>query len=88
VIVWYHLAGHNPAIARGRRDRAPWYATKFCSAYIDMIAKLGRMLIAPQYHPGVRRQPTAEEIPCGGQVLPGLRSAARARRRVLHRVRY
>jgi hypothetical protein len=28
VITWYHLAGHHPAIARDRRDKAPWYATK------------------------------------------------------------
>ena len=24
VIIWYHLAGHSPAITRDRRDRAPW----------------------------------------------------------------
>src|SRR5262249_48903319 len=28
VIIWYHLAGHSPATARHRRDRAPWHATK------------------------------------------------------------
>jgi DDE superfamily endonuclease len=62
VIIWYHLAGHSPAIARDRRDRAPWYATKTCPAYIDMIIKLRRVLIAAQFHPGVPRQPTPEEI--------------------------
>jgi DDE superfamily endonuclease len=62
VIIWYHLAGHSPAIARHRRDRAPWYATKTCPAYTDMIAKLRRVLIAAQFHPGVPRQPTPEEI--------------------------
>ena len=62
VVIWYHLAGHSPAIARDRRDRAPWYATKTCPAYIDMITKLRRVLIAAQFHPGVPRQPTPEEI--------------------------
>jgi DDE superfamily endonuclease len=62
VIIWYHLAGHSPAIARDRRDRAPWYATKTRPAYIDMITKLRRVLIAAQFHPGVPRQPTPEEI--------------------------
>lgn len=62
VIIWYHLAGHSPAITRDRRDRAPWYATKTCPAYTDMITKLRRILIAAQFHPGVPRQPTPEEI--------------------------
>jgi len=62
VIIWYHLAGHHPAITRDRRHRAPWYATKTCPAYSDMIAKLRRVLIATQFHPGVARQPTPEEI--------------------------
>lgn len=62
VIIWYHLAGHSPATARDRRDRAPWYATKTCPAYTDMITKLRRVLIAAQFHPGVARQPTPEEI--------------------------
>jgi hypothetical protein len=62
VIIWYHLAGHSPAIARDRRDRAPWYATKTRPAYIDMITKLRRVLIAAQFHPGAARQPAPEEI--------------------------
>ena len=62
VIIWYHLAGHRPAIARERRHQAPWYTTKTCPAYIDMIIKLRRVLIASQFHPGVPRQPTPEEI--------------------------
>jgi hypothetical protein len=62
VTTWYHLAGHSPAIARDRRDRAPWYAAKTCPAYIDMIVKLRRVLIAAQFNPGVPRQPTPEEI--------------------------
>jgi hypothetical protein len=60
VIIWYHLAGHHPAIARSRRNKAPWYTTKTCPAYIDMIVKLRRVLIAAQYSPGVPRQPTPE----------------------------
>jgi hypothetical protein len=62
VIIWYHLAGHHPAIARDRRDKAPWYATKTRPAYIDMIVKLRRVLIAAQFRPDVPRQPTPEEI--------------------------
>ena len=62
VVIWYHLAGHSPAIARDRRGRAPWYAAKTCPAYIDMITRLRRVLIATQFHPGVPRQPTPEEI--------------------------
>lgn len=62
VIIWYQLAGHSPAIARGRRERAPWYTTKTCPAYIDMIIKLRRVLIAAQFRPEVPREPTPEEI--------------------------
>jgi len=62
VIIWYHLAGHSPAIARDRRGRAPWHATKACPAYIDMIVRLRRILIAAQFRPEVPRQPTPEEI--------------------------
>jgi DDE superfamily endonuclease len=62
VIIWYHLAGHSPAIARDRRDKAPWYATKTRPAYIDMIVKLRRVLIAAQFRPDLPRQPTPEEI--------------------------
>jgi hypothetical protein len=62
VIIWYHLAGHSPAIARDRRDQAPWYATKTRPAYTDMIAKLRRVLIAAQFRPDLSRQPTPEEI--------------------------
>jgi hypothetical protein len=62
VIIWYHLAGHRPSVARSRRDRAPWYTTKACPSYIDMIVKLRRVLIAAQFRPEVPRQPTPEEI--------------------------
>jgi hypothetical protein len=36
--------------------------TKACPAYIDMIVKLRRVLIAAQFCPEVPRQPTPEEI--------------------------
>lgn len=62
VIIWYHLAGHNPGIVRDRRHRAPWYTTKTHPAYLDMIVKLRRVLIAAQYHPGALQQPTPEQI--------------------------
>ena len=62
VIIWYHLAGHHPSVVRGRREKAPWYATKTCPAYADMIARLRRVLIAAQFTPEVPRQPTPEEI--------------------------
>jgi len=62
VIIWYHLAGHHPSVARSRRDKAPWHTTKTCPAYIDMIIKLRRVLIAAQFRPDVRREPTPEEI--------------------------
>ncbi len=62
VIIWYHLAGHHPAVVRDRRDRAPWYTTKRCPSYLDMIVKLRRVLIAAQYQAEVPRQPTHDEI--------------------------
>lgn len=62
VITWYHLAGHHPTIIRDRRHRAPWYTTKRCPSYLDMIVKLRRVLIAAQYQPEAPRQPTADEL--------------------------
>jgi hypothetical protein len=62
VIIWYHLAGHHPAVTRDRRNRAPWYTTKTCPSYTDMISKLRRVLIAAQYLPEVPHQPTPDEI--------------------------
>lgn len=62
VIVWYHLAGHHPNVVRDRRDHAPWYTTKRCPSYLDMIIKLRRVLIAAQYQPEVPGQATPEEI--------------------------
>jgi hypothetical protein len=62
VTIWYHLAGHHPAVVRDRRDRAPWYTTKKCPSYQDMIVKLRRVLIAAQYRPEVAQQPIPDEI--------------------------
>lgn len=62
VIIWYHLAGHHPAVVRDHRDRAPWYTTKRYPSYLDMIVKLRRVLIAAQYQPEAPDQPTHEEI--------------------------
>ena len=60
-----HLAGHHPNVVRDRRAGAPWYATKTCPSYLDMIVKLRRVLIAAQYQPEAPRQPTHEEsAPC------------------------
>jgi hypothetical protein len=41
VIVWYHLAGHQPSVVRDRRHRAPWYTTKRYPSYQDMIVNYG-----------------------------------------------
>ena len=62
MIIWYHLAGHHPSVVRGRRAAAPWYAAKAHPAYIDMIVRLRRVLIAAQFSPEAPRQPTPEEI--------------------------
>jgi hypothetical protein len=62
VIVWYHLAGHHPAVIHDRRDSAPWYTTKRHPSYLDMIVKLRRVLIAAQYQPEVPGQPSPDEI--------------------------
>jgi hypothetical protein len=62
VVIWYHLAGHHPAVVRDRRDHAPWYTTKKCPSYQDMIVKLRRVLIAAQYQPRAAQQPTPDEI--------------------------
>ena len=40
VVIWYHLAGHSPAIARDRRGRAPWYAAKTITAADPLPADL------------------------------------------------
>lgn len=61
-IVWYALAGHDPAVVAEHRDRAPWYRTKTNPSFADMLAKLRRVIIATQYHPGQGHGPTPAEI--------------------------
>jgi hypothetical protein len=43
-------------------DRAPGYTAKRHPFYLDIIAKLGRVLIAAQYQPEVPGQPSHQEI--------------------------
>lgn len=61
VIIWYARHGHHPDITAARRAEAPWYQTKTQPAYLDMIVKLRRTLIAARFLPGKARKPTPEE---------------------------
>lgn len=61
VVIWYTRHGHHPDIAAARRAEAPWYHTKTQPAYLDMIVKLRRTLIAARFLPGKARKPTPEE---------------------------
>jgi hypothetical protein len=51
-IIWYAAAGHHPDVVDEHRARAPWYRTKATPSSADMLAKLRRVIIAAQYHPG------------------------------------
>jgi hypothetical protein len=57
VIIWYHLAGHHPAVVTEHRRRARWYATKTHPSYHDMLVKLRRVLIAAEYRADPQGQP-------------------------------
>jgi SRSO17 transposase len=61
VVLWYVLYGHDPDIVNDRRARAPWYRTKTHPAYLDMIVKLRRVLIAAKFRGGKAVNPTPEE---------------------------
>lgn len=61
VVVWYALHGHHPDIAADRRAQAPWYRTKTQPAYLDMIIKMRRVLIAAKFREGRPDQPTPQE---------------------------
>jgi hypothetical protein len=61
VIIWYAGHGHSPDLAAERRAAAPWYRTKTRPAYLDMISKLRRILIAARFRAGQARNPTPEE---------------------------
>jgi hypothetical protein len=62
VVLWYATAGHHPDDVTGRRNAAPWYTTKTQPAYLDMIVKLRRILIAARFRAPNSHQPTPEEI--------------------------
>jgi SRSO17 transposase len=61
-IVWYALHGHHPDDAAEHRRRSPWYLTKTNPSFADMLAKLRRVIIAGQFHPGRGSAPTPREI--------------------------
>lgn len=50
------------AVVAEHRARAPWYLSKANPSTADMLAKLRRVIIAAQYHPGAARTPTPAEI--------------------------
>jgi SRSO17 transposase len=61
-IIWYAASGHHPDIVAEHRARAPWYTTKTTPSFADMLAKLRRVIIATQYHPGQGQTPTPAQI--------------------------
>lgn len=61
VIIWYTTTGHHPNDVADRRQTAPWYRTKTCPSYQDMLAKLRRTIIAARFRPATPRPPTHEE---------------------------
>jgi len=61
-IIWYALSGHHPDVVAEHRARAPWYLSKTNPSTADMLAKLRRVIIAAQYHPGKARTPTPAQI--------------------------
>lgn len=69
VIIWYHLAGHHPAVVAEHRRRARWYVSKTHPSYQDMLVKLRRVLIAAEY----RADPLVDPTPnnSGSSAWPG-----------------
>lgn len=61
-LIWYALHGHGPDDVDEHRRRAPWYLTKATPSFADMLAKLRRVIIASQFHPGRPPTPTHQEI--------------------------
>jgi DDE superfamily endonuclease len=61
-IIWYALHGHHPDDIAEHRQRSPWYLTKTSPSFADMLAKLRRVIIASQFHPGRGCTPTPGEI--------------------------
>lgn len=60
--IWYALSGHHPADVDEHRQRSPWYLTKTTPSFADMLAKLRRVIIAAQFHPGRGCDPQPAEI--------------------------
>jgi hypothetical protein len=61
-ITWYAVHGHHPDDVAEHRQRSPWYLTKTTPSFADMLAKLRRVIIAAQFHPGRGCAPTPREI--------------------------
>jgi DDE superfamily endonuclease len=61
-IIWYALSGHHPNDVEEHRQRSPWYLTKTCPSFADMLAKLRRVIIAAQFHPGRGCDPKPAQI--------------------------
>jgi hypothetical protein len=61
-IIWYALSGHHPTDVEEHRQRSPWYLTKTTPSFADMLAKLRRVIIAAQFHPGRGCAPQPAEI--------------------------
>ena len=61
-ILWYAIAGHDPADIEDRRTSAPWYASKAEPSTADMAAKLRRVIIAARFKAPRPDQPTPAEI--------------------------
>lgn len=60
--IWYAASGHHPDVVAEHRARSPWYLTKTTPSFADMLAKLRRVIIATQYHPGQAQTPIPAEI--------------------------
>jgi hypothetical protein len=61
-IIWYSLSGHDPDDVEEHRQHSPWYLTKTTPSFADMLAKLRRVIIACQSHPGRGCTPKPAEI--------------------------
>lgn len=61
-VIWYALSGHHPGDIAEHRARSPWYLTKTTPSFADMLAKLRRVIIASQFHPGQGCTPKPAEI--------------------------
>ncbi|MGO9753136.1 MAG: transposase [Solirubrobacteraceae bacterium] len=61
-ILWYVASGHHPDVVAEHLARSPWYLSKTTPSFADMLAKLRRVIIAAQYHPGQGQTPTPAEI--------------------------